>query len=252
MMKACVVLKPSASKRLIAKGVAALPVVGQALASGTVVITLGTTNGFVAEELLGRSINRDVFAAGFINDRWNLNACIDEAKEIVLRNGKHVEVPAQELIDSLGPGDVVIKGGNALDPWGTVGVLLGASSGGTVGRYLPPALARGVDLVIPIGLEKTIHGSVTDLATELGIGRIDLCMGPPAGMHPLVGRVITEIDALETLFEVEATQVAAGGVGHGAGSVSLLIKGEDKAVRAAFELVRSLVGESDPQLQGQA
>ncbi len=251
-MKACVVLKPSASKRLIAKGVAALPVVKRALSSGTVVITLGTTNGFVAEELLGRPIDRGVFAAGFVDGRWNLNARIDEAKEIVLREGKPTEVPAKELIDSLSTGDVVIKGGNALDPWGTVGVLLGASSGGTVGRYLPPALARGVEIVIPIGLEKTIHASVTDLAIELGSGRIDLCMGLPAGMHPLVGRVVTEIDALETLFAVDVMQVAAGGVGHGAGSVSLLIKGEDKAVQAAFELVRSLVSEADPHLQGQA
>ena len=251
-MKACVVLKPSASKRLIARGVAALPVIQQALTSGTVVITLGTTNAFVAEELLGRSINRDVFAAGFVDDRWNLNARISEAKEIVLREGKPIEVPAEELIDSLGPGDVVIKGGNALDPWGTVGVLLGASSGGTVGRYLPPALARGVEIVIPIGLEKAIHASVTDLAAELGSGRIDHCMGLPAGMHPLVGRVVTEIDALETLFAVEVMQVAAGGVGHGVGSVSLLIKGEDEAVNAAFELVSVLLDETDPKLQGQA
>ncbi len=251
-MKACVVLKPSASKRLIAKGVAALPVIQQALASGTVVITLGTTNGFVAEELLGTSINRDVFAAGFIDHRWNLNARIAEASEIVLRQGKPVEITNQEVIDSLGAGDVVIKGGNALDPWGTVGVLLGAASGGTVGRYLGPALARGVEIVIPIGLEKAIHSSVADLATELGSGRIDLCAGLPAGMHPLVGQVVTEIDALETLFGVEVMQVAAGGVGRGAGSVSLLIKGEDKDVNAAFELVSPLVDDTEPRHQGQA
>ena len=109
-----------------------------------------------------------------------------------------------------------------------------------------------MEIVIPIGLEKTIHSSVIDLATELGSGRIDLCMGLPAGMHPLVGRVVTEIDALETLFPVEVMQIAAGGVGHGAGSVSLLIKGEDEAVQAAFELVCSLVEEKDSKIQGQA
>lgn len=250
-MKACVVLRPSASKRLIAKGVAALPVVKRALASGTIVITLGTTNAFVAEELLGRPIDRDVFAAGFIDDRWNLNARLGEAREIVLRNGVKADVPRQELLDSLGAGDIVIKGGNALDPWGTVGVLLGSGTGGTVGRYLACALARGVEIVIPIGLEKAILTSVTDLATELGGGRIDLCTGTPCGMHPLVGRVITEIDALEALFPVEAMQVAAGGVGRGAGSVSLLIKGEDEAVKAAFKLVSTLAEETDPQLQGQ-
>ena len=251
-MKACVVLRPSASKRLIAKGVAALPAVKRALASGTVVITLGTTNAFVAEELLESPIDKDVFAAGFIDDRWNVNARIAEAKEIVLRNGQPVEIGAQELIETLDTGDVVIKGGNALDPWGTVGVLLGAASGGTVGRYLSPALARGVEIVIPIGLEKTIHTNITDLATELGSGRIDLCDGLPAGMHPLVGRVVTEIDALETLFAVEVMQVAAGGVGGGEGSVSLLIAGKDEAVKAAFELACSLRDEVDPKLRGRA
>lgn len=251
-MKACVVLSPSASKRLIAKGVAALPVVKQALASGTVVITLGTTNALVAEELLQRPIDRGAFAAGFIGDRWNINARRGEAREIVLRKGKPVEVEPDELLHSLKCGDVVIKGGNALDPWGMAGVLMASSTGGTVGRYFALALSRGVEFVIPIGLEKAIHTPVTELASELGSGRIDLCMGLASGMHPLVGRVVTEIDALETLFPVEAVQVAAGGVGRGAGSVSLLIKGKEQGVQAAFDLMRLLVDEPDPELKGRA
>lgn len=251
-MKACVVLNPNASKRLIAKGVAALPVVKQALTSGTVVITLGTTNALVAEELLKRPIDRGAFAAGFIDDRWNLNARLGEAEEIVLVKGEPAKVSSQELLDTLKAGDVVIKGGNALDPWGNVGVLMGSPTGGTVGHYLSLSLARGVDLIIPIGLQKAIHTSITDLANELGSGRLDLCMGIPCGMHPLVGRVVTEIDALETLFPVEAMQVTSGGVGQGAGSVSLLIKGEEAAVRKAFELANSLVDEPDPGLEGSA
>lgn len=251
-MKACVVLGASASKRLIAKGVAATPIVKKALSSRTVVITLGTTNAIVAEEILGRSIDRGAFAAGFIDDRWNINARLGEVGEIVLRKGKEVRVDPQELLASLEAGDLIIKGGNAIDPWGMVGVLTGAASGGTVGRYLPIALARGVDVVIPIGLAKTIHSSITDLSRELGSGRLDLCMGIPSGMSPLVGRVITEIDALETLFPVEVTQVANSGVGEGEGSVSLLINGGEDAVRAAFDLVSSLQDEPGIVLEGRA
>jgi hypothetical protein len=249
-MKACVVLNPNASKRLIAKGVASLPVVREGLSSGTVVITLGTTNAFVAEELTGKPVDRSLFAAGFVDDRWNVNAQISRAREIVLRRGEPVEVQEEELLRSLGRGDVVIKGGNALDPWGTVGVLLASSAGGTVGRYLSRALARGVDIVIPIGLEKTIHAAVADVAQELGSGRLDLSMGLPCGMQPLVGHVVTEIDALETLFAVEAMQIAAGGIGRGAGSVSLLIRGEAAAVQAAFALVASLQHEPEVRLEG--
>ena len=45
-------LTPAAGKRLIAKGVTALPAVRAALLQGTVVIVAGTTNGYVAEEVL--------------------------------------------------------------------------------------------------------------------------------------------------------------------------------------------------------
>ncbi len=249
-MKACVVLNENMSKRLIAKGVMATPLVKKALAKGTVLITLGTTNAIVAEEILGRPIDRGAFAAGFIDDRWNINARVGEVGEIVLREGREVTVDSQELLDSLGAGDLIIKGGNAIDPWGMGGVLTGAASGGTVGRYLPLALARGVDVVIPIGLAKTIHSSITDLARELGSGKVDRCMGIPCGIFPLIGRVITEIDALETLFPVEVTQVANGGVGRGVGSVSLLVTGEEAAVKKAFDLIYSLQGEPGIVLEG--
>jgi len=251
-MKACVVLTPNRSKRLIAKGVAALPQVRTALSSGTIVVTLGTTNAFVAEELLGRPIDRGAFAAGFIDDRYNLNQRVGEAREVVLRNGEPVELKPASLIDSLGAGDVLVKGANALDPWGTAGVLMGSKTGGTVGRYVVPALARGVDLVIPVGLSKTVHSSITELARTLGAGRIELSMGLACGIYPLVGRVVTEIDALETLFPVTATQITNGGVGPGEGAVSLLIEGEVEAVRRAFDLVTGLPNEPGDALAGRA
>ena len=50
-----VVLTVAASKRLIARAVAAHPAVQTALRSGTIVIIAGTTNGYIAEELLAPS-----------------------------------------------------------------------------------------------------------------------------------------------------------------------------------------------------
>ena len=251
-MKACVVLSAGAAKRVIAKGVTALPVVQNALVNGTIVIALGTTNAFVAEELLGEPIARGAFAAGFIDDRFNVNARLGEMGEIVIKNGERIEIDTQDLLDSLTAGDVIIKGGNAIDPWGGVGVLMASRTAGTAGHYYAIALARGVEVVIPISLQKAIHASVNDLAREMGSDRIDLCMGLPSGMHPLVGRVVTEIDALETLYPVQVMQIANGGAGKGAGSVSLLITGQEKAVRAAFDMVRGLSGEQDISLQGEA
>ncbi len=249
-MKAGVVLNSSMAKRLIAKGVVACTTVRKALVDGTVVVTLGTTNALVAEEILGEPIDRGAFAAGFIDDQWNVNDRLGELGEIVVRKGKRIDIDPKDLCNSLGNGDVVIKGGNALDRRGMVGVLMGASNGGTVGRYLSLALARGVDIIIPISLQKMVCSSISSIARQLGSGRIELCMGIPCGMQLLPGQVITEIDALEMLFPVEVMQVAAGGVGKGKGSISLLIEGEDTPVRAAFDLVSSLRNEREIKLKG--
>ena len=45
-------LTPAAGKRLIAKALVAHPMVAEALRSGRLVIVAGTTNGYVAEEIL--------------------------------------------------------------------------------------------------------------------------------------------------------------------------------------------------------
>ncbi|MCI0479954.1 hypothetical protein L0Y59_05410, partial [Candidatus Uhrbacteria bacterium] len=170
-MNASVVLSSGASKRLIAKGVAAHPVVRRALGTGRVVIARGTTNAFVAEELLGRPIDRGAYAAGFIDNRWNVNSRVGEMAEVVLVRGRAVDESPDDTLNALASGDVVIKGGNALDPWGIVGVLLASATGGTVGRYVPAAVSRGVDLVVPISVSKSIHTSIIDLSQEMGTGR---------------------------------------------------------------------------------
>ena len=251
-MKASVVLSAGAAKRVIAKGVVALPALKNAFKKGTVVITLGTTNAIVAEEMLGNPIDRGAFAAGFVDDRFNINERLGEMGEIIIRNGEEIEINQQELLDSLTAGDVLIKGGNAIDPWGNVGVLMASRTAGTVGRYYSVALARGLKVVIPISLQKAIHTPIDELAREMGSERIDLCTGIPCGMHPIVGHVITEIDALEALFPIQVMQVACGGVGSGAGSVSLLITGQESAVHAAFDLIKNVSAEPDISLKGQA
>jgi hypothetical protein len=251
-MNASVVLSAAASKRLIARGVAAHPSVERAMRSGRIVIGRGTTNAFVAEELIGAPIDRGAYAAGFIDTRWNINARVGETPEIILERGKPFAGDPDQALASLGAGDVVIKGGNALDPWGVVGVLLASSSGGTVGRYIPAAVARGVEIVIPISLSKSIHASVVDLSQEMGSSRVALHAGLACGLFPLHGQVVTEIEAMRLLAEVDAVHVASNGVGAGLGSVSLLLSGEDDDVKRAFALAEELAGEADVELTGRA
>ena len=71
---AMVTLNPAESKRLIAKAIAVLPEVKWALKNGTLVISWGTTNAFVVEEVLGKKItSRADFASGVIS-QGELNA----------------------------------------------------------------------------------------------------------------------------------------------------------------------------------
>jgi len=249
-MKASVVLNPTTAKRLIAQGVAVHPLVSAALSQGTVIVTLGTTNGYVATALSSAAIDQGAFAAGVIDDRWNVNACLGEATDLVLENGVQVPFDEESVLEALTAGDVVIKGGNALDPFGTVGVLMASPTGGTAGRYVPTAQARGIDMVIPISVAKSIHTSIADLALEMGSRKIDLAMGLACGMYPLVGHVITEIEALAMLFDVQATHVCSGGIGIGKGSVSLLIEGEEAAVRSAFARIEELSLLSEIPVEG--
>nr|MDO8111125.1 hypothetical protein [Candidatus Sigynarchaeota archaeon] len=51
--------------------------------------------------------------------------------------------------------------------------------------------------------------------------------GMPVGLFPVAATVITEIDALEMLFDVEVLHLASGGLGNAQGSVVLLIEADE-------------------------
>lgn len=241
-----VVLSPAASRRLIARGVAALPQVRRALREGLVVVTLGTTNAYVAEELLGNPIERERFCAGYIGDTLTWLPPERQARPLVLRNGEPVDLSLDEVLPELKAGDVVIKGANVLDPSGVCGVFMASPGGGTVGKLAVPALARGVELVIPISCAKSIHGYVSELSQEVGIGRVGLATGSPVGLFPLAGTVVTEVEAVALLYAVRAHHLATGGVGPGAGAVTLLLVGEEENVQKAFAELSSLARSEPP------
>lgn len=242
--RALVVLTPAESKRLIAKGVAALPEVKHALANGRLIIGNGTTNAFVAEELLKLAVPKVDYAAGIVAQG---KLAVTESKSRLLPfacvKGKQVETPWQELLREFEAGDVFIKGANAIDHEGIPGVLVASSEGGTVGAALGILSARGCRLIVPVGLEKLVP-SVIEAAQHAGIGRVNLATGFPCALVPLpTAEVVTEIHALELLAEVEVWHVAAGGIAGSEGAVVLAIEGEQKEVEKAFALVESVKGE---------
>lgn len=156
IVQAQAVLTVSESKRLIAKAVAQMPIIKRAQREGMIIIARGTTNTYVAEELLGTPIEKGAFVSGRVypekgGERLNPSKRLSE---FVLKKGELVDgLSLAEAVKQLQPGDVVIKGVNALDyENNTVGVCIGSSTGGTTGTFIPFIVARKAYLVIPIGL----------------------------------------------------------------------------------------------------
>ena len=63
-MKKQVILTVAESKRLIAKGVAALPEVQGAMEAGMVVVATGTTNAYILQELKGEKFDLRRYRSG--------------------------------------------------------------------------------------------------------------------------------------------------------------------------------------------
>lgn len=250
MKRLLITLTVSEGKRLIAKGVAKLPSVQRALEEGMIIIAGGTTNGYIAEELTGMAIDKEKYTAGVIcQGRICVTPLEGRIKPLVLKKGQEVDSDWQTALHNFTHKDIFIKGGNALDLLGNVGVLMADREGGTIGKALPIVVARGSQLIFPIGLEKLIP-SVPAAAAFMGTDALDKGMGLKVGLMSVsYGRAVTEIDALQILGGPEKViPVAAGGIGGSEGSLTLLLQGDKKAVDSAYSIAASVKGE--PPLPG--
>jgi hypothetical protein len=243
LKQAIVVITPAESKRLLAKAVAGLPEVQHAFRSGKLAVTSGSTNAFVVQELTGEEIPPYRFCVGM--SAAGMLTMSHEEDRIYGRfyeRGQEVDTPYPDFIKSLGRGDVIIKGGNAFDPAGNVGVLLSNDAGGGVGAMFGVAAARGITVISPIGLEKQIV-SVPEAAAGWGQLTLDYAMGIRVGMASLTSvQALTEIEALALLAGVRSRLVASGGIGGNEGAVVLLLEGDTSSLGAALDLIDGVKG----------
>jgi len=253
-MKAMFVLTPAESKRLIARAVARMPEVQEALDQAYVVIVGGTTNGFIAQEIAGLDVEPQKYTAGTSTKRVLCVTPTDERDQhipIVLYKGEVVDKTMQEAFADFHLETVLIKGANAVDPQGNVGVITSGFDGGTVAATIGYMTSTGMKYVFPVGLEKLVP-SVPEAARWVGSKTFDYSMGAHFGMYCLSsGIVVTEVQALKVLAGVEAQHVASGGIGGSEGAVVIAAQGSEKGVRQAIEIVESVKGEPPvPALKG--
>jgi hypothetical protein len=169
---AFVVLTPYESRRLIAKAVAKLPTVINALKNGWVIIATGSSTGYVAEEILGEPMVKENFVSGHITagETWGAPKNPDYIFPIVMQKGKRMEMIPEDALKEFTAEDVFIKGGNAIDAENRTAVFAGNDKGGTMGWAMGVVQARGSQLIMPVGLEKMV-ASVPDAAKHSGINR---------------------------------------------------------------------------------
>jgi len=240
------ILTVAAGKRLIGRGMAAHPAVTEALAGGrSIVIVAGTTNARVAEEVLKLIGQGDEFrAAGFrrgLTVPPGVKAPAAELEgDVVIAGGAWQR--GRQIFDVAGElreGDVIVKGANALDLAARrAAVLVGHPQAGTIGAALPAAVGRRVRLIVPVGLEKRIVGSLDAIAARLNAPGAD---GPR--LLPFVGEVFTELDAIGLLSGAEAFLVAAGGICGAEGACWIGVDGTAEQVAAAERVIRCVEAE---------
>ena len=243
-MQALFTLTSSESKRLLGKAVAAMPEVQQAKDQGYLVVGRGSTNGFILEELLKEKIDKEKYVAGQIIKGV---LCVLgqglRARPVSFHKGEVIEVEPGAVIEKLTPGDIMIKGANAVDPFGNVGVLMAGAGGGMMGQSYMALKAQGVATIYPVGLEKLIP-SVEEAALYGGKMLLGRTIGCRVGMACVAdGRIVTEIEAVDILFGLKAVHYASGGWGGAEGAVTLIVEGEDAEVNRGLDLIEGIQGE---------
>ena len=239
-----VTVTPAMGKRLIGKGMVAHPSIQRVLKKGTLTIIGGSTNGYVAEEIL-TSLGQDGgysrvgFRRGLTVAPGTKAPEIDFPGDLVIKDGEAIFGQSIfEIAPKMGPGDVVLKGGNAFDARRQPAVQIGSNVGGTALAAVSAVIGTRVELIVPIGMEKRVFGDVYELAllTNATDGK-----GP--GYFPLPGTIFTEIDAIKLLTGAEVTMIAAGGVYGAEGAIWLIITGSPEQEKSADALIKSAIDE---------
>jgi hypothetical protein len=243
-MQALFTLTVSESKRLIAKAIAAMPEVKRARDEGYLVVGRGSTNAYVVEELTGEPIEKERYVAGQVVRGVTCALAEDlRAKPVTFHEGRVLSEDPASLVGRLGPHDVLLKGANALDHTGKVGVMMASPVGGTMGQFYMACKAQGVRIIYPVGLEKLVP-SVEHAALYAGRLALGGSIGARVGMACVAdGDVVTETEALDILFGLDAVHFASGGYGGAEGCVTLVVEGDDGSVASCLEAIRGLKGE---------
>lgn len=242
-------ITPTAGKRLIAKALTSHKLIRDAIKTKTLVIVAGTTNGYVAEEILSlidqkEGFSRNKFFRGLVlppgQPLTETGRFPDDGEfpgDVVIVKGEWKRnLTIFDVVNDLKEGDIVLKGANALNiSRRQAGVLIGDPHGGTLGVAIQAVVGRRVRLIHPVSLEKRVAQDLNEIASLLNAPG---SQGPR--LLPTPGEVISEIEAISILTGARAQLIAGGGINGAEGSVWLAVSGDDNQVKEADDLLNSI------------
>ena len=211
-------LTVSEGKWLIAYAISRMEDVQRAMRNGKVIFKGGTTVSCVAELLAGTPLR----ICGRISKRGAVSSEIRSgtAHSLLYSQGRIVNIDEdyEDRILEMGAGDIVITGANIIDVHRNAAMLAGSPGGNRCGRGMSAMAVEGARVIVAAGLEKLIPGCVSESIRNSQRKGVDDSRGMACGLFPVVGEVITELDAIHRISEVETVLIGKGGVFGGEGS----------------------------------
>jgi hypothetical protein len=248
-----------------------MDIIKQAAVKGMIVVHPSSSTYFLIEELTGHKPESNYWVCGLIAPRgtcFEMGVLMGDylphdaspnPQEFrtwyVISKGRLViEEKVSEILAKVKQTDVFVKGVNALDTQGNVGILIGDPiGGGPLGPIFSAWRRISFHLVFPAGLEKLILTSIDKASKEAKQTKYNYAMGLTAGLLPCPkgerATVITEVDAINMLTGAVAVPVAAGGLGGAEGAITMVIKGDEPQVKMAIDFVEQCKGAQLPQVR---
>lgn len=237
-----------AGKRLIAKAVISLEQIKNALENDTIVIIAGSTNGYVAEELLKHidqigDFSRNTFFRGITpgpGKKIDTTGTYFNTDVVIEKGQWSIGKTIFDVSDSLGKKDIIIKGANAIDSERLLaGIQVRTPSLGPSGPMMQAIIGKRSELIIPVGLEKRIFGNIAQVVSKVNSPSTTTGMR----MIAVSGTIITELEAIEMLTGASAELVAGGGIFGGEGGSWIAVTGTDEQLNSAKDLINSIINE---------
>ncbi|MFO7837050.1 MAG: hypothetical protein R6V83_10355 [Candidatus Thorarchaeota archaeon] len=241
-MKLQITLTVPEAKQIIAKAIAERADVKNALNNGQVLLKGGTTVSAISEELVGEKLR----IGGRITSNGTKNALEkhNQSHSLLISQGKvrNADNKIEQITGDMQRSDVIITSANALDADGNAAMMAAAPLGHKAGKAISGFASQGCKVIVAVGLEKLIPGSIRQAVLSAGRESIDKALGSAVGLIPIIGEVFTEKEAVMSLADVKATVISSGGIYGAEGATTMVVSGQKEDVETIYQLVLEIKG----------